>query len=327
MSPSPGISQPHFAVSQQAKYLLPLGAVVGALGAFVLSRRWVAGFAGSFLAGAIYGFGPFMLSLARCHASAALLAACIPWLCAPAVFLGKRRRTLRLPLWLLPFAAIVAYFRICAAQRLFVTPVGCVPQGRDIVGFIAPLVMLDFSAVVVSLYHVAIAPLIIGLAMIVTARRYNILFLLAAGSILAFSRSYLSPDWAVWLGGSPVLWLSLPMTALAILAAVGLQGLIEAGSGDKKWVLIAALSQTLLAIVTLLLATRYFQVIFHLADPYAKLFVEEAKMYLLGMMAVAMVFLMTYRQLRLHWLRWLILSTALALDIFLSARYLVDKVL
>jgi hypothetical protein len=64
-----------------------------------------------------------------------------------------------------------------------------------------------------------------------------------------------------------------------------------------------------------------------LADPYARLFVQEAKMYLLGMMAVTMIFLMAYRQFRLQPLRWVILCTALALDIFLCARYAVDRVL
>jgi hypothetical protein len=320
--------QPHFAAFQQWRWLVPLSAVLGALGAYALSRRWVAGFAGSCLAGAVYGFGPFMLSLAHCHPSAGVLAASIPWLCAPAVFLGKKRcGILHLPLWLLPFAALVLYFWLCASQRLFVAPVQFVPHASDSVGFAAPLVALTLGWVVVSVYHVAIAPLILGFAMMVAARRYSFFFLLAIGLTLAFSRPFPPSGQAAWLNCCPALWLALPMVSLSIFAAIGLQGLMEAGFGDKKWVLIAAAGQALLAILTLLLATKYFQFIFHLADPYARLFVEEAKMYLLGMMAAACVFLMTYRQLRLQWLRWLILATALTLDIFLSAQYLVDRVL
>ena len=320
--------QPHFAAFQQWRWLVPLNALFAALGAYALSRRWVAGFAGSCLAGVVYGFGPFMLGLARCHPSAGVLVAGIPWLCAPAVFLGRRRRgVVHLPLWLLPFAAVVLYFRICTVLRLFVAPVQFVPHPGDIVGFIAPLVMLDRSAAVVSLYHVAIAPLILGLAVMVMARRYSLFLLLAAGLALAFSQSYLPPAQIAWLGVSPTLWLSIPMVCLAILVAVGLQGLIEAGFSDRKWVLAAAISLAILATIMLLLATKHFQVVFHLADSHARLLVEEAKMYLLGMMATVMVFLMAYRQLRLQWLRWIILCTALTLDIFLSARYLVDKVL
>jgi hypothetical protein len=311
--------QPYVPTFQQWRWLIPLNAVIGAFGAYVLSRRWVAGLAGSCLAGAVYGFGPFMLGLARCHPSAGVLVGTIPWLCVPAVLLGRHRRSiLLLPLWLLPLAAVVLYFWMCAALRLFVAPVRCVPQPGDIVGFIAPLVTVDWSSVVVGVYHVAIAPLILGCAVMVTARRYSLFFLLAAGLILSFSHSLLPPAQSAWLGACPVLWLSIPMVSLAILAAVGLQGLIAAGFADRKWVLIAAIGQALPAILMLLLATKYSS---------TPLFVEEAKMYLLGMMATGMVFLMAYRQLRLQWLRWLILCTALTLDIFLSARYLVDKVL
>jgi hypothetical protein len=311
----------------QCHAIVPVSAVVAALGGFVLTRRWVAGFAGSFLAGALCGFSPFFLGVARYHSSVSVLVASIPWLCAPAVFVGRRRHIACLPLALLPFAAVVLFFRVSAAKGLFAAPLGPEPHLSDAFGFIAPLVMWDRSAVVVSVYHVAIAPLILGLAVMVTARRYGLLLLFAVGLVLAFSRSYLPPDQIAWLGVSPILWLSIPMVSLAVLAAVGLQGLIEAGFSDKKWLLIAAAGQALLAIVMLLLATKYFQFIFHLADPYARLFVEEAKMYLLGMVALGMVFWMAYRRLRLQWLRWLILATALSLDIFLTARYLVDTVL
>jgi hypothetical protein len=320
--------QPHFATFLQWRLLVPVSAVVGAFGAYALSRRWVAGFAGSCLAGAIYGFGPLTLSLARCHPSVGVVAACIPWLCVPAVFLGRQRRSiLHLPLWLVPFAAIALYFWLCASQRLFVAPIEFAPRAGDILGFAAPLVMLIRSWVIISVYHVAIAPLILGFAIMVAARRYSFFFLLLAGSVLAFFRPFPPSGQAAWLGCCPALWLTLPMVSLAILAAVGLQGLLEAGSADKKWVLVAAAGQALLAILMLLLAAKYFQFIFHLADRYAQLLVEESKMYLLGMMAVTMVFLMTCRQLRLQWLRWLILATAPALDIVISAQDLVDRVL
>jgi hypothetical protein len=57
--------QPHFDTFQQWRWLVPLCALFGASGAYALSRRWVAGFAGSCLAGAVYGFGPFMLGLVK----------------------------------------------------------------------------------------------------------------------------------------------------------------------------------------------------------------------------------------------------------------------
>ena len=64
----------------QLQDMFVVSTCLGSLGVYVLSRRWVAGFAESFFAGAIYGFGPFMLGLAKFHPAAGLLAAAIPWL-------------------------------------------------------------------------------------------------------------------------------------------------------------------------------------------------------------------------------------------------------
>jgi hypothetical protein len=319
--------QPYFGTLVRWQWLMPLSAVLGSIGAYFLSRRWVSGFTGSFLAGLLYGFGPFMLSLARYHPSVVALSASIPWLCAPAAILGRRRHGIVfLVLSLLPFIAIIAFFRVCATVRLFVTPVQSSPHLEDALGMVAPLVMFHRSAAVVSVYHVAIAPLILGLAVMIRARRYNVFVPLVAGLLLAFCRSYLGPAQLAWLGVSPVLWLSIPALWLAVWTAVGFQTLMEAGFADRKWILTAAICLGGLAIVTLLLATKYFQVIFHLADGYARLFVEEAKMYLLAAVGVAIVFAIVHRQLRLHWLRWAILCAALGLDIFLGARYFIDKI-
>ena len=78
--------QPHFKNFNKLQYLLVLNACLASLGCFVLSRRWVSSFAGSFFAGALYGFGPFALGLANFHPTAGLLAAIVPWLFCPAVF-------------------------------------------------------------------------------------------------------------------------------------------------------------------------------------------------------------------------------------------------
>ena len=82
-----------------------------------------------------------------------------------------------------------------------------------------------------------------------------------------------------------------------------------------------------LAIAALLLAAHCFQVILGLGDGYARLFVEAAKAYLLGVVATGIVFGITHSKLRLHALRWAILCVALAVDIFLGARYIVDRLL
>lgn len=322
--------RPYFGAFQAWQWLLPANALVGALGCFVLSRRWVAGFAGSFLAGATYGFGPFVLGLARFHPTVGFLAAGIPWAFLPAAFWGRRRHpAIGAALSLLPFLAVALFFRVGALEdyRLFAAPLQAQPREIDLVGFIAPLVVIGRGAVLASVYHVPVAALILGAAMMVKARRYGLLLMAAGGLALALCKSCFGPGVVVWLGVSPILWLSIPMACCSVLAGLGLQGLLEAGYADRKWILAAAICLGTLAIVTLLLATKYFQVVFGLADGYARLFVEAAKMYLMAALAGAIVFVVARQNLRLQWLRWAVLCAALGFDIFLGARYIVDKVL
>lgn len=310
--------------------LLPVGVCFAAIGCFVLSRRWVVGFSGSMLAGLVYGFGPFMLSLTRFHETVALLAASIPWLFMPAVFLGRKRGAgVTLLLSLLPFLAVILFFRISGGQdyRLFAAPIQAAPQPGDLLGFVAPLVMVTRTMTLPGFYHVPIAPLVLGLAMMFRARRYGIGLILVCGFALTFCRSFLAPAQIAWLGISPILWLSIPLVCLSVLAGVGLQGLIEAGRSDGRWVLTAAIVCGILSIATLLFAAEYFQTLFSLGDGYARLFVEAAKMYIIAAVAVGAIFAITHFKLRLQPLRWVILCSAIALDVFLGAQYIVDKLL
>ncbi len=81
-----------------------------------------------------------------------------------------------------------------------------------------------------------------------------------------------------------------------------------------------------LAIVTLLLATKYFQVFLGLGAKYARLLVEAAKIYILGAVAVTIIFFLARAKLRLRWLRWIILCSATGLDMFWGARFIVDRI-
>jgi hypothetical protein len=321
--------RPYFDGFTPRQWLLPAGVFVAALGCFVLSRRWVVGFAGSFLAGLVYGFGPFVLSLARFHETAVLLAASIPWLFMPAAYLGRKRGgAVALLLSLLPFLAVVLFFRVSAGAdyRLFAAPIQAAPKPADLFGFVAPLVMARRTTALPSLYHVPVAALVFGLAMMFRSRRYGILLILVCGFALAFCRSFLAPAQVAWLGISPILWLSIPLVCLSVLAGVGLQGLIEASYSDGKWILAGATVLGVLAITTLLLAAQYFQTAFSLGDGYARLFVEAAKMYLIAAIAMVVIFTMTRQKLRLPQLRGLILYAVIAIDVFLSAQYIVDKI-
>ncbi len=309
---------PHFKNFHKIHYLLVLNVCLASLGCYVLSRRWVAGFAESFFAGAIYGFGPFTLGLAKFHPTAGLLAATIPWLFCPAAFSCKARwRWLQVPLSALPFLAILLFFQVAAYYSLFPAPTQAKLHLADLGGLLAPLVMAKRGTILVGFYHIPIAAMIMGFSMLVAAQRVGVIIILALSVVLAFCNSFFNV--------SPILWLAIGVLCCSVITGTGMQGLICAGFSDRRWVLAAAVIMGTLAVVTLLLATKYFQVFAGLGSEYAKLFTETAKMHILGAVAIAILFFMIRAKSRIAPLRWIILCSTMALDIFLGARFIIDK--
>lgn len=311
--------QPYFNRFKPLQYFLVVNVCLAALGCFVLSRRWMTSFWGSLFAGAIYGFGPFALGLARFHPTAGLLAASVPWLFLPAVFGPKAKwRWLSWPLCAIPFLAIPIFFELSAHYRLFIIPIQTRLRPGDLAGLLAPLVMAERSSTLVGFYQVPIAALVMGFSILLTARRFSIIIIFTIGAILAFCHSFFNV--------SPIIWLAIPALCCSVFVGEGMQGLISAGSADRKWLLMTTIIMAALAIVTLLLATKYFQIFAGLGDKYAKLLTGTARMYILGAVAIAIIFFMARANLRIHWLRQILLCSATAVDIFFGARFIVDGI-
>jgi len=311
--------QPYFENFNGLQYLIVVNVCLASLGCFVLSQRWVSGFGGSFFAGVIYGFGPLMLSLTKFHPTAGLLAAGIPWLFCPAAFGPKAKwRWLRVLLSALPFLVILLFFQVSAYCRLFAIPTQIRLHLADLSGLLAPLVMVSRGVTVVGFYHIPIAAFVMGFSMLLAARRFGIMIIFCLGAVLAFCASFLDV--------STIMWLTIPVLCCSVLIGTGMQGLVSAGFADRRWVLMTAVIMVVLFLVTLLLATRYFSVFAGLGDKYARLFVDTAKMYILGAIAVAILYFMARAKLCVHWLRWVVLGSATAVDIFFGARFIVDKI-
>jgi len=221
----------------------------------------------------------------------------------------------------LPFAAIVLFFLLADRYGFYPVPIRIRPGSDDLVSLLAPLVVVERGkwTVLISFYHIPIAPLIMGCAMLLAARRLHIMAILVLGVVLAFCRPF--------FGVSPVMWLAMPVLCCSIMVGAGMQGLVLAGYSDRKWPLAAALVMSGLAIAALLLASKYFQFFLSLADKYARLFVLTAWMHILGAIALMILFFIARAKLRLTPVRWAILSAATAIDILLSARFVLDRVL
>jgi hypothetical protein len=305
------------------EYLFLVNSPMAALGCYVLSQRWVSSFLGSFFAGAIYGYGPFILGLARFHPTAGFLAATIPWLFCPAAFGPTyKRQWLSIPLSFLPYLTIVLFFQVSLHCRLFAVPAQAKLHLADLVGLMAPLVAARRELMTVGFYHIPLAPLIMGFSMLIQrlkTGRVGVMTILAVAVVLAFCKPI--------LGVSPIIWLAIPLVCCSVLIGAGMQGLILAGFADRKWVLSIAGICGVLAAATLLLATKYFQTVLALGAGYARVFTDTGRMYALGAVTMLIIFLLVRANLRLVWLRGLIFCSAMAVDIFLGARFIVDKLL
>jgi hypothetical protein len=312
--------QPYLSNFERFQYLYLFNVCIASIGSFVLSRRWIAGFPGSFFAGALYGFGPFLLGLEKFHPTVGLLVASIPWLFCPAAFLLKDKwKPVSIMLATLPFIAIILFFQISSHYRLFAASTQAKLHLNELYSLLAPLVAAKRRTTLIGFYHIPIATLIMGLSMFIAARRYTILSILVIGTFLPFCDSLNSS-----LEISPVIWLSIGSLCCSLFIGIGFQGLTSSGFSDRKWILTNAIVLGLLTIVTLLLATKYFQVVFSLGDGYARLFTETAKMYILGSAMLVIFFLFTYAKLRLQLLREILMFAILALDVFFGARFIID---
>ncbi len=314
--------RPYFEKFDRWQYLLVITAPVGSLGCYVLSRRWVAGFFESLFAGAVYGFGPFALGLARFHPSAGLLIAAVPWLFCPAAFCsrikGRWSRYAGVPLSLLPFLGVVLYFQAAAHYHLYPIPIQLKLSPTDVIGLLTPYVAARRGMTLIGFYHVLVAALVIGISMLLAARRLGVIVVFVVGMVLVFCR----PVFDV----SPIIWLVVPVLCCSVLIGAGVQGFDRAGYSDRKWIMANVVIMGVLAILMLLLATKYFQVFFSLADGYARLFAESAKMYVLGAVLMGILYILMTAKLQLHRLWSWMFYAALGLDIFLGARFIVDTI-
>lgn len=312
--------QPYFKTFSKAEYIFVLNAVFASLGCYVLSRRWVGSFAGSFFAGAIYGFGPFLLWLGKFHPAGGFMAASIPWLFCPAAFGPKGKwRWVRVPLAIVPFLAIALFFQVSAHFRLFAIPIQLKLGFNDLATLTAPVFAVSRGLPGFGFYHIPVAPLIAGFSMLLVGRRAGVIVILCIGAALAFCGPFLKV--------SPIIWLAIPMLCCCVTAGAGIQGLATAGFADRVWVLITTLILAALAILTLTLAAKCFQIFAGLGAGHAKVLVEAARMYILGTVVVAIIFIMARARLRGHQLRQVLLCSAMALDVFIGARFTVDAVL
>ncbi len=321
---------PSLGQGQTGRLVWPASLVVGGMGVYVLGRRWIVSVPASLVSGAIYGFGPLSLYATRFHPLAGLLVAGIPWMFCPAAFFrawmrtqqGRSRTTvagqwLQWPLLILPFGVIALAMALLGRWHLFPIPLYGSSQGVDgWIGWVAPGPTAEHGKMPAGLYHVPWVGLATGAVMLIKARRWPILGAAGAAAVLAF----LPPV----LGTNPVIWLLVVTAWLAVVAGLGLEGLVLAGWADRTWLWIGM--GVLAALCTATLAWAVYQ------EPVAAWsgdapLIHSFTMYGVGVAAMGLMLAAAQLKIRVSALRQAALYGAAGLDIVLSARVLADLLL
>ena len=291
---------------------LPWVLGLGAWGGFCLAMPQVRSFTAALLCGALYGFGPLVLYMARFHLCAVAAAAAVPWSLMPWALARRSRPWLRWPLLALPFVGIAGGFKILDALHLFVLPVSAGRvSGIDWGVLIAPLLKAGQGRVLLGLYHVAVGLLIPGVVRLVKSGPRELLWPLGLGCLAAV--------WNPVFEVSPLVWLAIPQAVACVYAGLGVQALQHAGARDRGWVLAACAALVILAVTMLMGSGRCFQVFMGLGAPYARLLVLDAKLYLLGSAALAGIYGLSRLGLGWVWPRMALICAVLGLDLWVSA--------
>lgn len=307
---------PHWFQLGGTKILIPISSILAAAGCFVVSRRWLNSFGASLLAAMIYGFGPFGLSFIKYHALAGLCFASIPWLLCPAVYYhakspgGVVKTGLSVLLTSLPFGFIAGLFWVTAhywAGPLFLMPRNRVLEVTDLWGILTPLIFTT-QPFAIGFYHVPLLFILMGLFLFAFSGKEMLLVPVLAGIVL----SLLGPV----LDVAPIIWLCFPALFFAVVAGLGLQAFAWAGKADQVWLLSCFIAGLLLAGGNYLLGWS--------CAPRL-LYWNAMLLFLLASCAIGCIWIMTILNLRLHWLRWLILLGAAGYDLLCIAPKLTDS--
>jgi len=299
-----------------ARVFCGFNAMAAAWGAYFLSKRWVNNWTPSVLTGAAYGFGPFALSFGAFHPLAGLSIVMVPWLLLPSVYWHKgkspdaMRFCVRGLLALLPFAGIVLLFWLPTQQWAgprFLMPKDLALTVQDFANLIFPL-RNSGGIVAFGLYHGAVVFALMGVFVYIKLQRIAMLIPIAAGLILSV--------WEPIFQVSPIVWAAFPILFLSVLCGLGFQAFLWTGKADTKWIVICAAAASALAAFSAGI----------MITPFAgRVFELTATMYALAAVALWILLALIRLNLRWPWFKWVVLTSAITIDLLYSARYLIDK--
>ena len=79
----------------------------------------------------------------------------------------------------IPFLAIVLFFQLTVHYRLFAVPTQAGLEPDKIYSLMVPLIAAKRGTTLIGFYHIPIAALLMGFALLVKARRYSVMTVFA----------------------------------------------------------------------------------------------------------------------------------------------------
>jgi hypothetical protein len=262
-----------------------------------------------------------LLSLASFHPTAGTIAAAVPWMfCIPAFStILTRDRWIQAPLCIVPFLAILGYFKLASMFSLFPAPLHIEPSLQTLISLLVPAAVSAKSPLLFSIYHIPLAGLIIGLWIFIETRRYGITMIILAGLILTFSSGLTIV--------SPAIWLTIPLMCMAIIAAEGLSALLNTTSIDFEWLAGTTGVLGLCSVLSFMLSIKYYKFFAGLGRPAADVLATEARLFLLGAVCLGMITIISKLNLRLKPVRLLIIVSPCLIDFIITSTEITDKIL
>ncbi len=154
---------------------------------------------------------------------------------------------------------------------------------------------------VFSIYHLPVCTLLMGLFLYFASGRIGAMILAAAGLCLSFYQPIAET--------SPIIWGLVPLLFLSILVGYGMQGLVWAGSSDRKWVLACFIITAVLSGIAFITVNTYSGIMFGL-----------------GAILLACLFFVCRAGIRWHFLRWALFCTGFTVDILSGAKYTLEQI-
>lgn len=290
--------------------------IISSAGVFLLARRYVNSFVASFLAGIIYGFGPFASAfLPPCgyHPFASLIYACLPWTFIPAVFVYKLAKVsdkatnlLAVVLSLLPFVFVIACFALAATPkyRLIPIPITTAVTAKSFAALVNSF-SFPVDAFSVGFYHVPLGALAVGLILFFKTRRFWTAVLFALAVFLALYKPILDVP--------SIFWLSFVILICSLIIAEGFEAIVLAGKADANWLLLAA-------------AVLILQAGMHLALYKSPVSSLSTGISIISALSVLFIFVISRTGLAMHYARMFALYATVFLDIVIVTRHIIDMI-